>query len=57
MYEINRNAPIEYMPRARMSEFPTSIARGDTEFRSQEPQFMGVYALIKPYAGSPNWYK
>ena len=35
MYEINRNAPIEYMPRARTSEFPTSIARGDTQFRSQ----------------------
>ena len=30
MYEIDKNAPIEYSPRARTSEFPTPIARGDT---------------------------
>ena len=35
MYEINRNASIEKIPRARTSEFPTAIAGGSTEFRSQ----------------------
>ena len=35
MYEVNRNASVEYTPRARTSEFPTAIARGGTEFRSQ----------------------
>ena len=35
MYEIDKNAPIEYSPRARTSEFPITIARGDTEFWSQ----------------------
>ena len=30
MYEIDKNASIEYSPRA-----PNTIARGDTEFRSQ----------------------
>ena len=35
MYEIDKNAPIEYLPRARTPEFPITTARGDTEFRSQ----------------------
>ena len=35
MYEINRNASVKYTPSARTSEFPTAIARGGTEFRSQ----------------------
>ena len=33
MSEIDKNASIEYSPRAQTSEFPTTIARGDTEFR------------------------
>ena len=35
MFEVNRNASVEYTPHARTSEFPTVIARGSTEFRSQ----------------------
>ena len=35
MYEINRNASVEYTPRARTLEFLTAIARGGTDFRSQ----------------------
>ena len=35
MYEVNRNVSVEYTPRARTSEFPTAIARGGSEFRSQ----------------------
>ena len=35
MYEINRNASVEYTPRARTLEFLTAIAWGGTEFRSQ----------------------
>ena len=33
MYEINRNASVEYTPRARTSEFLRATARGDTELR------------------------
>ena len=35
MYEINRNASVEYTPRARTLEFLNAIARGGIEFRLQ----------------------
>ena len=44
MYEIDKNAPIEYSPRARTSEFPITIARGDIEFRSQVFSDQRIYS-------------
>ena len=55
MYKVNRNVSVEYTPRARTSEFPTVIARGGTEFRSQvclgaSVHVMGIYLLVHLYA-------
>ena len=50
MYEVNRNASVEYTPRARTSEFPTAIAKGGTEFRSQV--FLGASVHGYIFVGS-----
>ena len=46
MYEIYRNATVKYTPHAPASEFPTAIARGGTEFRSQVILGASVHGYI-----------
>ena len=44
--EINRNASVECTSRAPTSEFPTAIAKGSTEFRSQVILGASVHGYI-----------